>query len=356
MPVYRIRDGKNSLDKNDEIFSKSVTILENNRTIALYPEAAHSWKRQMLPHKKGIPRIVFLAEEKNSFNLDIKIIPIGIYFSHYWHIGRKLLVNVGDPLSVKDYEGLYSENPGKATLKLRDDIYNAIRELTIEIRSNDYYEEIEMIREIFGKTYYERSGLKNSIFNRFTSDRQLVNILENIEKDEPVHMKNVTGMTAAYVKKLKVLGIRDWLVNEAQLKWKKLILNILILLITFPLFLYGFLFNILPFAFLDRIFRKKVKNRSFLSTFFFAGGIILFPLAYAAEFLIISPLIPGLWLKLMFLLSLPLSGKAAYIWYIGMLKTIGRSRLIKLRLFNGTEFRKLFSSRNEIIDLLNYLT
>jgi len=83
MPVYRMRDGKENLTKNDETFSDSVKVLENNFALGLFPEAAHSGKRQMLTHKKAVSRIVFMAIEKAQNNIDIQIVPTGIYYSSY---------------------------------------------------------------------------------------------------------------------------------------------------------------------------------------------------------------------------------------------------------------------------------
>jgi 1-acyl-sn-glycerol-3-phosphate acyltransferase len=103
MPVYRLRDGKENLNKNDQTFSDSIKVLENNMALALFPEAAHSGKRQMLVHKKAVPRIVFMAEEKTGFNLDIQIIPTGIYYSHYWKFNRTIVVNFGEPIPVKEF-------------------------------------------------------------------------------------------------------------------------------------------------------------------------------------------------------------------------------------------------------------
>jgi 1-acyl-sn-glycerol-3-phosphate acyltransferase len=72
IPIYRIRDGKDNLSNNEEIFNQVTLTLESKQSVALFPEAAHSGKRQMLSHKKAIPRIAFEAEEKNNFQLDLQ--------------------------------------------------------------------------------------------------------------------------------------------------------------------------------------------------------------------------------------------------------------------------------------------
>ena len=75
MPVYRIRDGKDELTKNDKTFADSIKVLKSNGVLALFPEGTHTGKRQMISHKKAAPRIIFMAEEKSDKNLNIQIIP-----------------------------------------------------------------------------------------------------------------------------------------------------------------------------------------------------------------------------------------------------------------------------------------
>jgi len=156
MPVYRLRDGKENLAKNDQTFDESIKVLENNSALALFPEAAHSGKRQILEHKKAVPRIVFLAEEKANYNLDIQIVPTGIYYSHYWKFNRTVMVNFGDPIPVKDYIDEYRENQANAITRLRQKINDATLPLIINIESKKYYADFENIREIYGRRFFNR--------------------------------------------------------------------------------------------------------------------------------------------------------------------------------------------------------
>jgi 1-acyl-sn-glycerol-3-phosphate acyltransferase len=103
MPVYRMRDGKDNLGKNDTAFANSVKILQSKKALALFPEAAHTGKRQMIAHKKAAPRIVFMAEEKAKENLDIQIIPTGIYYSSYWKFNKNVIVDFGDPIPANQF-------------------------------------------------------------------------------------------------------------------------------------------------------------------------------------------------------------------------------------------------------------
>lgn len=355
MPVYRMRDGKENLAKNDETFSNSVKVLENNFALGLFPEAAHSGKRQMLVHKKAVPRIVFMAEEKSNQNLDIQIIPTGIYYSHYWKFNRDLIVNFGNPISGKEYLEAFQKNESAATLLLRQRILDDILPLVLEIKSHKYYDDFETIREIYGKYYLKRKTQKHSTLNHFKSDQELVQKLDALEEKFPEETEKLVQQVNYYVSKIKKLKIHNWLVENPNLNLVKIAFNKLILILGLPVFLFGFIFNAIPFFTIDIITRKKIKDKGFWSTYFLALGIILFPIFYMIEFFIVSWLIPGIWLKLAFLVAMPLTGKVAFLWYILFRKTVGRGRLILLKLFSKKEYYHLFEEKELLYKKLDEL-
>ncbi len=61
LPVYRQHDGKAALKKNDAVFDESVDYLKHSGAFCLFPESIHNPHRNLLPLKKGIPRIAFMA-------------------------------------------------------------------------------------------------------------------------------------------------------------------------------------------------------------------------------------------------------------------------------------------------------
>ncbi len=355
MPVYRLRDGKENLEKNEKTFADSIKVLENNFALALFPEAAHSFKRQMLTHKKAVPRIAFMAEEKTGFKLDIQIIPTGIYYSHYWKFDRTLIVNFGDPIAVSDYAEAYQKNRNDAVNSLKTRIYKEALPLTININSKTHYDEFELIRRFYGKHFLNRQNLKYSSLSLFKSDQKLVNELDNLELSKPDEAAKLAGIAKDYSETLKELKLKNRLITNNKNHFSKILANLLLLTAGLPLFIYGFIFNAIPFFIIDTTVRKKVKDKSFWSTFFFAPGLILFPVFYLLQLFAFSWLIPGLWLKLLFLISLPFTGKIAFRWYILLRKTIGRYRCLNLKLNQKNLYRDIISKKEELFNSLDRL-
>ncbi|MDB4584208.1 1-acyl-sn-glycerol-3-phosphate acyltransferase [Draconibacterium sp.] len=355
MPVYRMRDGKDQLAKNDKTFADSIKVLENNFALALFPEAAHSGKRQMIVHKKAVPRIVFMAEEKAENNLDIHIVPVGIYYSSYWKFNRNVIVNFGDPIHVNDFLDECKDNPPAATLSLRQKIYEAIDPLIINIKSKTHYNDFENIRELYGKYYLKRQGRKYSVLNLFKSDQLLTNKLDALETKLPEEIEPQAKDARDYDALVKKKKLRSWLIENPKNNFLMIALNKLVLLLGLPIFLYGFILNAIPFFTIDIIARKRVKDITFWSTFFLGLGIFLFPFIYLLEFFALIRLLPGIWLKLVFIISLPIAGKLAFKWYILFRKTVGRIRLFLMKLLDRTEYQKLQDSKDKLFNRLDNL-
>ncbi len=353
MPVYRLRDGKENLEKNDQTFTDSIKVLENNFALALFPEAAHSGKRQMLPHKKAVPRIVFMAEEKANYNLDIQIIPTGIYYSHYWKFNRTSIVNFGDPISVKEYLEEYKSNPNAATVSLRKKIEECIAPLILNIKSKKYYNDFEKIRETYGKYFLKRQKKNYSAHNLFCSDQKLVQQLDELEIHQPEEIKKLVLQFSRHLAQLKKLKLRSWLIEKQKNNCLKATGNSLLLIAGLPVFIYGFILNAIPFFTIDRLIRKRIKDWTFWSSFFLVTGLILFPLFYIVEFLALGWILSGWIAKLLFFISFPFAGKLAFRWYILFRKTQGRLRLFLLKISRREYYDQLIKQQENLFNQLD---
>ncbi len=353
MPVYRLRDGKEQLAKNDKTFADSIKVLQNNFALALFPEATHSAKRQMLAHKKAIPRIVFMAEDIARENLDIHIIPVGIYYSSYWKFNRTVIVNFGRPIRVNNFLEENETNSNSSTLALRDSIYEAIDKLIINIKSKEHYNDFELIREIYGKHYLSRQGKTYSTVNLLESDQILTNKLDTLEAEKPEILSELIQQTKSFNTLVRKHKLRSWLVEKPENNLFIIMGNKLFLLLLLPAFLCGFLFNAIPFFTTDILIRKKIKDRAFWSTFSLGSGIVFFPIVYLLQLWAVSFILPNIWLMLLVLIAMPISGKIAFRWYILGLKTWGRGRLFILKMFNKKTHNKLIEKQKQLFDKLD---
>ena len=351
VPIYRIRDGKDNLANNEQIFNQVAHVLEQKDSIALFPEAAHSGKRQMLPHKKAIPRIALDAEEKNGFKLGLKIVPVGIYYDHYWNFDRTLLVQYGKTIEVDKYKNQYAENSQNAMLALRDEIYDCLKPLTLHIHSGQYYHDYENIRMVAGQELARKKlGNENPVLKLFRSDQELIKKIELLESDNFPVFEDLRTKSAIYIQDLKLSGIEQsqlMLAKESSLV--KLICWTVHSMITLPFLILGFIFNCVPFYITRKILTRKIKDPAFLSTFTFAAGLIVYPIIYLIECGLLRAFTDSWMIALGALIMMPLAGKSAY-----RLITSGKDlfQILRLRMLKEKAFHRLKKEHSNILEII----
>ncbi|MDP3913056.1 MAG: 1-acyl-sn-glycerol-3-phosphate acyltransferase [Bacteroidota bacterium] len=348
LPIYRIRDGKENLSNNEQVFEQVTHLLENGQSIGLFPEAAHSGKRQMLPHKKAIPRIALEAEAKNNFKLKLQIVPVGIFYNHYWKFNRTLIVQYGEPIEVDRYREEYAENPQKAMLSLRDEIHDRIAPLTLQINSKMHYQEYENIRQLVGKSYSRAHFFsKNKVLQLFYAEKELIAKIEKLENSTPEAFEKIVQETSLYFQKVNELNLTDEQVAYAgSTNWAELAGNIVAAVVTLPVFLFGLLFNAIPFFVPRRIIRPKVKDTAFLSTFNFVAGLVVFPILYLVGTILVFMVTGSVLISLLIFILMPFAGKLAFNLLL-FYQEIAQSLAIKIR--HKSLQAQIVKKRNELI-------
>jgi 1-acyl-sn-glycerol-3-phosphate acyltransferase len=304
-PVYRIRDGKDNLTKNDEVFDLAQRVLKNKRALAVFPEGMHTFRRQSAPHKKAIPRIAFMAAAHDDFAMEIAIVPVGIFYSHYYRLHSRLLVQYGKPIFVKDYAAAYAENQNTAMLALRDELRQRIFSLTLNITSHEHYDTTFSLTEIA----FNNSPTKNAV-DEVRQRQQLADQLQRFEEEQPEQATQLFAATENYQHQLDQHHLMDGAVaqkSSAAAFAAKLILAVVAL----PVFIYGFINFFVGFVVPHLLVRSKIRDKAFWSTTEYGAWVVTVPLVALLQAGIVWWATGCLGWAVAYLLTLPLIGKAA---------------------------------------------
>lgn len=136
LPIYRIRDGKASLAKNEAIFNRCGDLLNNKEGLLIFPEANHNLKRRIRPLSKGFTRIIDKALLRNPEN-DVYLIPIGQNYQCPTEFGDSALLNFGKPIPVQN---LLSTNHNDSVQNLKNAVSKELKKLTVHIENEKEYE------------------------------------------------------------------------------------------------------------------------------------------------------------------------------------------------------------------------
>ncbi len=349
LPVYRMRDGYSSLKGNDEIFSKTIDVIRNRNGLVILPEGNHEGVRRLRQLKKGICRVAFQSDEATGNKLNIKLIPVGIEYSHYIRYRQVLTVVYGKPIEVSEFHELYKNNPDRALVELKNKLSDGIKKVMVHIDSEEDYDAIDELRSIInGKHSYD---IKNPKIFR---DRSLIEKLNQLKTSDNQSYRKICSLSLSIREKAKKLSINYRLLekNSHPLTW--LIAGFAFILLTFPVFLFGNIFNAI-FLGVPIWQTRSIKDPQFVSSVRYALSLILaillLPLFLILSFIFFS----AWWIGLIFFLSLPLTGLFAWNYYLLYNRIKGGIRIRKYKSKKDPEFEMLSSDYREVNNIVTVL-
>ena len=274
-PAYRMRDGYENLGKNKESFDHCNRLLEDGQGVLVFPEADHGIPRKLRPFKKGLMRMAFQAEQKNDFNLGLKIVPVGINYMYPHEAGGTVLIIFGDPIDVVDYKERYEGNPAKAQNSLKSDVYDVVKPLVIHIENDEFYDEIESIRWIL---LNNDIGHKTDLKTQFDFHKKSIDKVEAwIDKHPENQLKE---LVTQYESLKKETNLRDWILTKKKFGFSTILMRLLDLLLLLPAFLISFPISYFPFTFPNKLALKKIKDPGFRSSINFGLALVAFSVIY----------------------------------------------------------------------------
>lgn len=261
LPVYRIRDGKENLSKNEEIFNLSKNVLINHVPLCLFAEGRHNNKHQMLPLVKGMFRIAG-ETQKELIDRPLYIIPTGIDYDEYERTQSNVIVNFGKAIDIRPFMELYRSNEPAALNAMRNTLADSLSMQMHHINSTNLYEEFYSFCKICNKDERVRLKRKNTAWNRFLTRKEITSYLDNAEKEQNKHLPNLIDFIRKYKEECHKIGLREDYLSD---KWS--LLKLIATTCTFVLIL------------LSLFFFSSVRQ-------FFLFGILCFPLILVPTYLI----------------------------------------------------------------------
>jgi len=343
LPVYRIRDGYENLKQNDDTFRDTLRVMNNHNGVVILPEGNHATFRKLRQLKKGICRIAFQTAMASDFTTEINIVPVGIDYSHYWHIRKVLTVVYGHPIHVSEYYASFRENPNRAIVELRDRLSADMKKVMVHIEDEENYLAINELRSIVNEKYSD-----NIKYPKLFRDQRLVSKMNDLKSSDAESYGKICN---------DALAVRDIAtelkVTYRQLRKKKhplgwMILSSVLLLLTLPVFIAGAVLNFLTFQ-ISYIQSIKSKDPAFISTarygFFLGLSFIFGPLYLILALIFIKPW----WLAIIAFLMISVLGIMAWNWFLLFRRTKGGFRIWNLIHTGNPVFARLYDTYNSLI-------
>lgn len=136
IPIYRIRDGFNSLDRNKDTFNKVIALLKEGKHVIIFSEGDCVAEKRLRTLKKGSARMAFQAVEEGLE--DLQILPVGINYTGFGKEGEDALVHFAAPFAAKDFYPKSENEKNSAINAFNDRLIEGLTEGVINYPVEDY--------------------------------------------------------------------------------------------------------------------------------------------------------------------------------------------------------------------------
>ncbi len=346
LPVYRIRDGVNVVEKNKAVFAETVRLLKNGFALTIMPEGTHSPGKILQPLKKGIGRIAFQAAEAVNFKEEIYIIPFGIDYEHPDHAGKKLLLNIGKPIALSAFYSDYKQHPQDGLTKLKDCLEEQLKNQIVHFGQFEDSKAFRLLTKLSRYTIQEISGEK-AIIKAFNNEQNLAQNLNLLAIQRPESYQSLIAKSNEYLQNLQQYHLCETSPSQFSISAISLFFSGIWQLITFLPWLIGVILNYLPYK-IPGLVAGKFKDPQFISSVNFVLSFLLFPIWYLILGIIIYTISGSIGWTMLGLMMSPYLGLFAFYHFRQQKHFI---RLLRWKWFcnrKKTVCKKLIEARNAL--------
>jgi glycerol-3-phosphate O-acyltransferase / dihydroxyacetone phosphate acyltransferase len=284
LPIYRLQEGANSLEKNKEAFQTCYEYLGRGEVIAIFPEGNCFRESFLRPLKKGAARIAFGAAQFNEDNKALSIISIGLNFDDPDCLGSELSIAVSKPMFLADYLPLLKENPVIAVNKLTDDIKKQLDSVHINLHNKEHHALFFFLKKYFGKD----AGISKSKISDKTHFQQVKNFADQFNRLYHLNHPDLIVLeeqAKLYQDLLTKNGLKAaGFMGKSNYYLQDIYLGLIVLIAAFPVFVIGALVNIVPYKIPFLLAKKIVKKREFFTSINLVVAAIMFLIWYLLLF------------------------------------------------------------------------
>jgi glycerol-3-phosphate O-acyltransferase / dihydroxyacetone phosphate acyltransferase len=330
VPVYRKQD--NTKGTNAETFGLARANLKRGGSIAIFPEGTTHSDPRLRELKTGAARIAL------GSNLDVAVVPTGIYYTAKHVFRSSVLVMFGEPIHaapvVVDETG---EPPAEAVEMLTQAIDDGLDRVTLQADSHTALELIARAEDIF--TADEEQPLAEELDLR----RRFIDGYHFLQTRDPARLAKLQQAIQQFESELRSARLD---VHELRPRIDPLrLFRVLVLL---PLAIAGAIVNYATYRLVGVLANRFSKGEgAMIATMKFIGAIGLYPLTYIA----FASLIGWRWGWRWGLLSMvvfPILGYIALRVFEDIDDVIGDLRAMTHRMFRRSGHARLVQTRRTI--------
>jgi 1-acyl-sn-glycerol-3-phosphate acyltransferase len=354
IPINRPIDNKTNGVDNNASFEACYKVLEEGKTLVVFPEGNSMMERQLRALKSGTARIALEVEQRNAGKLNLKVVPIGIFYSQGEKFRSSVMLTVEKGLFVNDLLEEYAENQSAASKKLTSRFRQHLERVLV---TTDSLEQEKLIDDVYDIVKDDKS--KASVESRVEYLKQISDRIEEIQLLKPYLIEEIQSLVNQIQWQTDKLKIRQDFINKRFTMSSytlQLLFSVIYAIVGFPVFLFGFVHSIVPFKSTDLLMPKLIKNVEYYAPIAILLGLVLYPLNYSILIWVAGMVFHlGLIAKVLYFCAMPITGMFAYYYIRFFSKTAYRWKYLFIRMNEAQALNEFTVLRSRLNDLLHSL-
>ena len=352
IPINRAGEGKAKGIDNHQSFEECYQLLEQGKTIVIFPEGSSYKERVLRKLKTGAARIALEAEKRNGGDLGVKVVPMGLNYARPERFRSSILISIGQEIDVKKHLEEYAVDFIAASRNLTNEFRQELEKVLVSTSDNQQDFLLEEVRNILTSKYIKKNK------DEFQFLRQIRDSLYAISIDNPEQLNEVRRLVQEINWKTEQLAIKSDFLDRrfrSVMFFRQLIFSIFALLIATPIFFYGAFHNFVQYKLTDKVIPLITKDVEYYAPLAVLIGIVLYPLSYMGFVVLLHQLIHlPWWAKVVYFSSLPVSGLLAYYFHKYYTHIAFKWRYLFLMIDQRDSINELHEKKQELRRVLGF--
>jgi 1-acyl-sn-glycerol-3-phosphate acyltransferase len=351
IPVYRRQDGAFDASKNRKTFERARAILASGGVIAIFPEGASHGDPKLRPLKTGAARIALGAAAMGAGGKELRIAPVGIYYTAKGIFRSDALLYFGEPIVVTaeplDADGEPTAHSVKA---LTARMERALADVTLQADEKEALALVAHAEEVISS---DDASQEERLASRFELRRRIMAGYTKMRERAPERLAAISTRVARYDAELRAARLDPETlkpINPAKVRASEpgIVKELDLMVLVLPLALIGTIVNYPVYRLVGFITARLSRDDDdIVATIKMIAGALLFPLMWIV-LAVVAGIYWGWWASLATLILAPLSGYAALIFFERLSRSIGGARATIMSRFQRWGYLKLVAERSAI--------
>jgi 1-acyl-sn-glycerol-3-phosphate acyltransferase len=143
IPIYRLQEGIENLDKNKDTFKKCHEVLNAGGVINIYSEGICIQEKRLRKLKKGTARIAL--DYVDEFKKSLPVVAVGLNYMEPMKFRKEIIIGISKPFDAAEVKPGFSENPAQAIIAFNQKLTEKLKEEVIHIESKEREKEIDFL-------------------------------------------------------------------------------------------------------------------------------------------------------------------------------------------------------------------